>query len=775
MGALAKSAPTTTGTTIPQRPDEAHGADVSDEIAAPTGENPVQPGRHGVDGPVMGRRSLILGLVIAAIVLAALSAASVATRRADAAAARDRDLLSAAQAGAAVIDSTFARSRDLLTLATASPTYRAFYADPRPRAVRLRDATATAPVVAALEALGGLHPGSIGEACFIDADGSENARVVRGRPAAPTALSTNERANLFFAPTLALSFGSVYQAVPYRSSDTHEWVVSSSAVIVDDVGRRLAMVHYEVTVESYREAIASVVGSTVEADVIDRVSGRSVIDSRKPQRVDAVLGFPAERQWRSFRTGPLRPLSDVGGERIATAPVPVGADNANRWFVAASAPLPDTVSLSGAGPTAIALLGSALLLLVGSVIAARRGRALTTAELKHARAAGEAAEERSRTDPLTGLLNRRGCLEALTGELHRASRGAAWPGVFLLDADRFKRVNDTYGHQAGDDVLIEVARRLRAAVREYDTVARWGGEEFCVVVAEIGDEDALRTVGETLRRAVEACPIGAGTDLLLPVTVSGGAVRASEALSTPDLVVDAADRALYAAKRRGRNQIRLFAEMTVEDFVAEEPEAMRLAQALALSAAVREGMPELHSQQVADLSGAIATELALNDGAALRVRLTGWLHDVGKVAIPDRILAKRGPLDDDDWTVMRAHAEIGEQIILRVAGLADAAAGVRGHHERWDGGGYPDGLAGEAIPLEARIVAAADAFSAITSDRPYHAGQSLDEAIVEIRRSAGSHLDPTVVEALVRALHQQRSAAATRLGSDVPPMPLAGT
>ena len=149
----------------------------------------------------------------------------------------------------------------------------------------------------------------------------------------------------------------------------------------------------------------------------------------------------------------------------------------------------------------------------------------------------------------------------------------------------------------------------------------------------------------------------------------------------------------------------------------------------------------------------------------LRCRLGGWLHDVGKVAIPDAILAKRSPLEDDEWAIMRSHAEVGEEIIRRVAGLAEASGAVRHHHERWDGNGYPDGLHGEEIPIEARVVAVADAFSAITADRPYQRGRSRDAAVVELRASAGSHLDPTAVEALIAVLEEHDRTASERLSA----------
>ena len=217
-----------------------------------------------------------------------------------------------------------------------------------------------------------------------------------------------------------------------------------------------------------------------------------------------------------------------------------------------------------------------------------------------------------------------------------------------------------------------------------------------------------------------------------------------------ELIVDQADRALYSAKRQGRDRSRLFSELTANDLAAEEPEAIRLAQALSLSAGVREGVPEEHAEEVSDLSGAIARTLGLPDDMVLRCRLGGWLHDIGKVAIPDRILVKPGDLDAHEWRIMRTHAEIGEQLVRRIDAVGMAAPAVRHHHERVDGSGYPDGLAGDAIPLEARIVAVADAFSAITADRPYRRARTPLEALAELRRQAGLHHDARAVEALAR-------------------------
>ena len=359
------------------------------------------------------------------------------------------------------------------------------------------------------------------------------------------------------------------------------------------------------------------------------------------------------------------------------------------------------------------------------------------------------ADIASRTDPLTGLANRREFSERLEAALGATSPGFVL-GLLLLDIDHFKRTNDTFGHAAGDAVLREVARQLAGVVRAGDIVARIGGEELAVVMPGGGRPEVLRVAGERVRTLVAAANVEHdGAEVTF--TVSVGAASSLDA-TTPDSLLAAADRAMYAAKRRGRDRVCLYSELSGDDFLTEVPEALRIAEALALTVSVREGMPPLHNQQVAELAGAIATELGLSQQGVLRCQVSGWLHDIGKTAIPDAILAKPGALTEDEWLQMRRHPEIGEAIVRRIAGLADAASGVRHHHERYDGSGYPDRLAGTDISLEARVVAVADAYSAITSRRPYQRERSRSEAIDELRRSAGGHLDPVAVEALCKVL-----------------------
>jgi diguanylate cyclase (GGDEF)-like protein/PAS domain S-box-containing protein len=350
----------------------------------------------------------------------------------------------------------------------------------------------------------------------------------------------------------------------------------------------------------------------------------------------------------------------------------------------------------------------------------------------------------ARVDQLTGVFNRGHFVELAEQRL----AGGGEHGLVLLDADHFKQVNDGYGHVVGDAVLVELASRLLDALAPGDLVGRWGGEEFVVLV----DGAALEARAEALRAAVAERPIVAG-GVALAQTISLGAVRAGGELRSLDALVEASDRCLYAAKRGGRNRVSLAADATLGTAPGiAEPEGIAMARALAYAAALRDEEPEAHAGEVSLLATLVAERLGLPEEGVWRCRLGGWLHDVGKVAIPDSILDKPGPLDRAEWELMRTHPGAGADIVARFAPLRGAAAAVRHHHERYDGGGYPDGLAGTAIPIEARIVAAADAYSAMTADRPYQPARPPAAAAAELRASAGTQFDPEVVEALIAVL-----------------------
>jgi diguanylate cyclase (GGDEF)-like protein/PAS domain S-box-containing protein len=378
--------------------------------------------------------------------------------------------------------------------------------------------------------------------------------------------------------------------------------------------------------------------------------------------------------------------------------------------------------------------------------------ALTSLQVAHAEvsAAHAASNRLARTDPLTGLFNRRHFTDSLSAELARNQRGAKPPAVILIDIDHFKRINDTYGHDCGDRVLSEIATRLASAIRPYDVLARWGGEEFIVLTPGLPDA-ALERVGEKLLASIRSTPISTPA-ATLEITASAGAARRARSDTTGDALIASADRALYVAKRRGRDRVVLEHSIGADEVASIEPETIQLAEGLAMAVSVRQGEPPSHSQQVADLAAMTASALGLGEHVVLRCRLSGWLHDVGKLALPDHILAPSADLDNEERQALRRHPEVGAAIVAGIASLADAAPGVRHHHERYDGTGYPDGLRQDAIPLEARIVAAADTYATLTSSRHHQPALGHHKALTRLQAACGQSLDPTIVAALIRSL-----------------------
>jgi diguanylate cyclase (GGDEF)-like protein/PAS domain S-box-containing protein len=330
-------------------------------------------------------------------------------------------------------------------------------------------------------------------------------------------------------------------------------------------------------------------------------------------------------------------------------------------------------------------------------------------------------------DSLTGLPNRRSLLVDMERVLPRATE--ADPALLLLfDLDGFKAYNDAFGHPAGDSLLERLGSRLADAVGERGRAYRMGGDEFCVLAEHGADPtlsddalDALCEEGESFRITASHGSV------LIPADARDGA----EALRV-------ADRRMYARKQSGRAS-------------AGRQSADVLLQILA----ERSADLGAHLDEVTDLCERVAEKLGLPEEETGPLLQAAALHDVGKASIPDEILHKPGPLNEDEWEFMRRHTLIGERIMLAAPALARAAKLVRGSHERWDGDGYPDGLKGVEIPLGARIIAVCDSYDAMTSDRPYRRAMPQDEALAELRRCAGSQFDPEVVEAFASAVESR--------------------
>lgn len=357
---------------------------------------------------------------------------------------------------------------------------------------------------------------------------------------------------------------------------------------------------------------------------------------------------------------------------------------------------------------------------------------------------------RAMTDALTGLTNHRAFHERLAVEVERADRHGRHLAVAVMDLDHFKAVNDTYGHPVGDRVLRELADRLRGLTRPEDEFARVGGEEFALILPEC-DPRAAVSILERMRRAVADTPFA---EVRRPITISIGVAQLSDA-NGPNELYQQADEALYLAKAEGRDRIASWERGLVAAPVAGAPEPgerQRTVEGiLALARAVDARDPGMrrHSGRVADLAVRLATVLGWRIEDCALLRDAGLVHDVGKIGVSDSILLKAGRLTAQEREQVQLHAALGAQIARDVL-TYDQVCWVKSHHERWDGDGYPEGLAGEQIPAGARILAVADAFDHMTAARSYMRTRSVEEALAECRRLAGVQFAPEVVVALER-------------------------
>jgi diguanylate cyclase (GGDEF)-like protein/putative nucleotidyltransferase with HDIG domain len=401
--------------------------------------------------------------------------------------------------------------------------------------------------------------------------------------------------------------------------------------------------------------------------------------------------------------------------------------------------LPFTL-MGSAGLTLVVLWQRAPLLslaLVGPLLAIQLYQRALLRELRAVRLA--------LTDPLTGLGNHRNFHERLAWELDHALRAGAPLALCLVDVDDFKRINDRFGHPAGDRVLSQVAARLRQTGEAF----RVGGDEFAVLLPGYKAREAV-TAAESIIDRIATLDFGH----LGEITVSAGIALAPEHTRDRDELLSLVDGALYWAKEYGKNRARVYrpdmielAELKRLASAGDRAARLRAAASLARAVDARDVYTGSHSQRVAQLAVRLAARLGLSREELELTQLAASLHDVGKLALPEDLLRKPAPLTESEWATLRQHAQIGFRM-LESLGVDPVADWVLHHHERWDGTGYPDSLAGSKIPFGARIIFVADAYDAMTSERLYRPRFSADEALAEIVRCAGTQFDPSVVDAL---------------------------
>jgi diguanylate cyclase (GGDEF)-like protein len=365
------------------------------------------------------------------------------------------------------------------------------------------------------------------------------------------------------------------------------------------------------------------------------------------------------------------------------------------------------------------------------------------------------AKIRANTDELTGLYNHRHFHERLEQEIARGSRFGSTFSLIMMDIDLFKAYNDIYGHLAGDQVLRRVGKYIESSIRSIDLAFRYGGEEFAIILPEARLDDAYK-VAERIRKTIESKT----SSRAMPITVSLGLANWPNDGVMKEEIIGRADVALYRAKQTGRNRACLSSDLMKPETpligteLEAKPKALSIIYALAATVDAKDSYTYGHSRKVSEYAVAIAEALKLPQDRITTIRAAGLLHDIGKIGIPDSILKKRAPLTDEEWKPIKAHPELGVEILRHVIDLVNCLPAILHHHEHINGSGYPAGLGGDSIPLEARILAIADAYDAMTSPRPYRERLSSDEAINELRRCAGTQFDTDLVEAFCKIVQK---------------------
>ena len=362
------------------------------------------------------------------------------------------------------------------------------------------------------------------------------------------------------------------------------------------------------------------------------------------------------------------------------------------------------------------------------------------------------ARSEATTDALTGLSNHRAFHDRIKEEMSRAQESGHPVGLIMVDIDDFKRVNDSRGHQAGDNVLRQLAPVL-TAVAGQDNAYRYGGDEFAILLPGTDHENTLG-FAERLRRTVQGQVDSEG------IRVSLGVASSPDWAATMDELIYGADVAMYWAKSEGKNRVGDWAKLVqrrkdgalpwyAADRAVHAPDVVN---ALGAALSAKDPSTSAHTERCSWWAGKLADELGLGEQDQSIVRLASLLHDVGKLAVPDEVLFKPGPLNEDEWVQMRKHSTAALNIFGQIRTLTVVTPSVIHHHEHFDGSGYPDGLAGEEIPIASRILLVTDAFDAMTNDRPYRKAMPVKAAIEELERNRGSQFDPVVVEAFLTIL-----------------------
>lgn len=385
----------------------------------------------------------------------------------------------------------------------------------------------------------------------------------------------------------------------------------------------------------------------------------------------------------------------------------------------------------------LALVGEAMLRTTQRLVQKERQRSTAIFRDREAK-----LQDIATRDDLTQLQNRRFFYERLQEELARAERSRKQLSIAMVDVDDLKAINDEFGHQVGDVVLRRFARTLNRTVRPGDITARLGGDEFAVIMPDADRREADQLAWR-LWDELNAAPLWENGHASVYLGVSIGIGGYPWGGTDLEEVIHWADAKLYANKleRKGFDRAR--------STTGDSRLSSAVVDVLSTALDIRDNMTHRHARRVARMAAAVASEMGLDQQRVLEIEYAAALHDIGKIGVADSILRKAAPLDQEEWKEMRRHSELGYEILKGIDFLRDAAEIVWAHHERYDGNGYPRGLAGEEIPLGARVFAVVDAYDAMTSRRPYRQAMSREQACIEIARHADTQFDSSVVQAFL--------------------------
>ena len=462
----------------------------------------------------------------------------------------------------------------------------------------------------------------------------------------------------------------------------------------------------------------------------------------------ARAGQPATAGRASEQPGGT-PRAVLTGDSQATIQedLPVTVDGAHRFSIRLDR---DGRSLRAAVDSAragvlIALLAAGSLLSLLLILAFGTVQSLLSRQ-------SDALLESSRRDRITGLPNHGTVVEQLSELVAHARRESGWLVVALLDIDGFDLYNTTAGHAAGDAVLAAVARALDEEMPSGAIVGRYGPDEF-LLAGPASCANQIRPAIHRVQERLRNLNFGAAPDARVPVTISAGVATYPEHAAAVSELLAAATMTLRDAKASGGDTIRI--DAPGETDTAEDLRNFGVLRGLVTAIDAKDHYTKRHSEEVAHYAVAIAEHLHLDSEFQEAVRQAGLLHDIGKVCVPGAVLRKPGPLNEAETEVVKQHVTVGDLIVGGLPDMDLVRAGVRHHHERWDGGGYPDGLAGEGIPRIARIITVADAFSAMTTSRSYRVGLPVIEAVNRIQEAIGTQFDPELAEAFVELITEQ--------------------